>query len=145
VTDSVILLVEDNSDDEELALRALRRCELPSTVKVARDGVEALEYIFATGIYVGRDPRLIPALVLLDLNLPKVDGIEVLRRVRADDRTRRIPIVMLTSSSEVSDLHSCYDLGVNSFIRKPLEFTDFVRAVKQVIGYWLELNEPSPT
>jgi two-component system response regulator len=135
MTDGVILLVEDNAGDEELALRALRRCELTYEIKVARDGVEALDYIFA-------GPN--PALVLLDLKLPKIDGIEVLRRLRADARTRRIPIVMLTSSNEDRDVRSCYDLGVNSFIRKPFEFSEFVDAVRQVAAYWLKLNEQPP-
>ena len=140
----LILLVEDNDDDVELTLRALRRNRVANRVDVVRDGAEALEYLFATGSHKGRDVRDAPNLVLLDLKLPKVGGLEVLERLRADPRTRRLPIVVLTSSNVESDLARSYDLGANSYIRKPVDFTQFMEAVNQLGLYWLVLNESPP-
>ena len=140
----VILLVEDNPDDEALTIRALKRNNIFNEVFVARDGVEALDYVFARGAQSDRDINDLPRLVLLDLKLPKVDGLEVLKQIRADERTRRLPVVMLTSSKEEQDLVDSYDLGVNSYIRKPVDFTLFTEAVRQVGLYWLVLNEPPP-
>ena len=140
----LILLVEDNDDDVELTLRALRRNRVANWVDVVRDGAEALEYLFSTGSYAGRDVRDAPNLVLLDLKLPKVGGLEVLERLRADARTRRLPVVILTSSNVESDLARSYDLGANSYIRKPVDFTQFMEAVNQLGLYWLVLNEAPP-
>ena len=140
----LILLVEDNDDDVELTLRALRRNRVANRVDVVRDGAEALEYLFATGSYSGRDLRDTPNLVLLDLKLPKVGGLEVLERLRADARTRRLPVVLLTSSNVESDLARSYDLGANSYIRKPVDFTQFMEAGNQLGLYWLVLNEAPP-
>jgi len=140
----LILLVEDNDDDVELTLRALRRNRVANRVDVVRDGAEALDYLFATGSYSGRDARDTPNLVLLDLKLPKVGGLEVLERLRADPRTRRLPVVILTSSNVESDLARSYDLGANSYIRKPVDFTQFMEAVNQLGLYWLVLNEAPP-
>jgi two-component system response regulator len=140
----LILLVEDNDDDVELTLRALRRNRVANRVDVVRDGAEALEYLFATGGYAGRDVRDAPNLVLLDLKLPKVGGLEVLERLRSDPRTRRLPVVILTSSNVESDLARSYDLGANSYIRKPVDFTQFMEAVNQLGLYWLVLNEAPP-
>ena len=140
----LILLVEDNDDDVELTLRALRRNRVANRVDVVRDGAEALEYLFSTGSYAGRDVRDAPNLVLLDLKLPKVGGLEVLERLRADARTRRLPVVILTSSNVESDLARSYDLGANSYIRKPVDFTQFMEAVNQLGLYWLVLNETPP-
>lgn len=140
----IILLVEDNQDDEELALMALKKGQVANEVVVARDGVEALDYLFGTGSYAGRDVGALPQLMLLDLKLPKVDGLEVLRRVRADPRTRRLPVVILTSSREEEDLIQGYDLGANSYVRKPVDFAQFADAVRQLQIYWLVLNEPPP-
>jgi len=140
----LILLVEDNDDDVELTLRALRRNRVANRVDVVRDGAEAMEYLFATGSYSGRDLRDTPNLVLLDLKLPKVGGLEVLERLRADARTRRLPVVILTSSNVESDLARSYDLGANSYIRKPVDFTQFMEAVNQLGLYWLVLNEAPP-
>ena len=136
-----ILLVEDNPDDEELTLRALKRNLIANEVIVAHDGQEALDFIFGRAAWEGRDPADIPALILLDLNLPKVDGLSVLRQIRADARTRRAPVVILTSSSEQRDLITGYDLGANSYVRKPVAFEEFVEAVRQLGVYWLMLNE----
>jgi two-component system response regulator len=140
----IILLVEDNPDDELLALRALKKNGVHSEVVVARDGVEALDYLFATGEYAGRDPSVMPQLILLDLKLPRIDGLEVLRRLRADERTRLLPVVILTSSREMQDLLDGYGLGANSYVRKPVNFERFVRAVEQLKLYWLSLNEAPP-
>jgi two-component system response regulator len=140
----LILLVEDNDDDVELTLRALRRNRVANRVDVVRDGAEALDYLFATGSYAGRDIRDTPNLVLLDLKLPKVGGLEVLERLRSDPRTRRLPVVILTSSNVESDLARSYDLGANSYIRKPVDFTQFMEAVNQLGLYWLVLNEAPP-
>ena len=139
-----ILLVEDNPDDEELILRSLRNFNLANTVEVVRDGAEALDYLFATGAHAGRDADELPTLILLDLKLPKVNGLEVLQRVRADARTKLVPVVILTSSDEENDIIESYSRGTNSFVRKPVEFADFGEAVRQVGLYWLLVNEPPP-
>jgi two-component system response regulator len=139
----VILLVEDNPDDEVLTLRALRN-NVTDEVVVARDGVEALDYLFATGEHAGRDTSVMPQLILLDLKLPRIDGLEVLRRLRADERTRLLPVVILTSSKELQDMLDGYGLGANSYVRKPVNFEQFVRAVEQLKLYWLSLNEAPP-
>jgi len=143
MSEKMILLVEDNPDDEKLTLRALTRNNL-TKVDVVRDGVEALDYLFATGAYAGRDVNALPTVVLLDLKLPKLDGLGVLRRLRADERTKRLSVVVLTSSKEEQDLMNSYNLGANSYIRKPVDFTQFIEAVRQLGVYWLELNEPAP-
>jgi two-component system response regulator len=140
----LILLVEDNDDDVELTLRALRRNRVANRVDVVRDGAEALDFIFGAGAYAGRDVRDVPNLVLLDLKLPKVGGLEVLERLRSDPRTRRLPVVILTSSNVESDLARSYDLGANSYIRKPVDFAQFMEAVNQLGLYWLVLNEAPP-
>ncbi len=145
MTDKVILLVEDNPDEELLALRALRKNDVTGEVVVARDGVEALDYLFGTGAYAGRDTSVMPQLILLDLKLPKMDGLEVLRRLRADERTRLLPVVILTSSREQQDMLEGYGLGANSYVRKPVNFEQFVRAVEQLKLYWLILNEAPPS
>jgi len=137
-----ILLVEDNVDDIELTLRAFKSNRIGNEVIVARDGQEALDYLFGTGKFEGRDPRQIPAMILLDLKLPKIDGLEVLRRVREDERTRLSPVVILTSSAEEGDVYRGYDLGANSYIRKPVDFDQFGESVRQLGLYWLLLNEP---
>lgn len=136
-----ILLVEDNPDDEALTLRALRGNNIVNDVVVARDGAEALDYLFATGVYANRDAQAMPAAVLLDLKLPKVDGLEVLQRLRADNRTKRFPVIILTSSKEERDMVKSYNLGANSYICKPVDFTQFTEAVRQLGLYWLLLNE----
>jgi len=140
----VILLVEDNPDDEELTLRALAKNHIRNEIVVAHDGVEALDYLFGTGSFAGRDPDHLPEVVLLDLKLPKVDGVEVLRRIRGDARTRLLPVVMLTSSLEEGDLARCYANGVNSYVRKPVDFIEFMEVVKQLGMYWMVLNNPPP-
>ncbi len=144
MTDKCILLVEDNPDDEKLTLRALKKNNIANEVVIAHDGIEALDYLFGTGGYQERNTALLPALVLLDLNLPKLDGQEVLRRIRADPRTRRLPVVILTSSKAEQDLMRGYDGGANSYIRKPVDFTQFTEVVRQLGLYWLVLNEPAP-
>jgi two-component system response regulator len=142
--DSVILLVEDNPDDEALTLRALRAAGVRNEVVVARDGVEALDYLFGTGRHAGRDIGLLPQVVLLDLKLPRLDGLEVLRRIRSDERTRLLPVVILTSSTEDRDRVEGYRLGANSYVRKPVDFGQFAEAVRQLGLYWLLLNQPPP-
>lgn len=143
-SDKVILLVEDNEDDVFLTLRALKKNNILNEVVVCRDGVEALDYLFGTGKYQGRDLRDTPQVVLLDLKLPKVDGLEVLRRIRADDRTRLQPVVILTSSTEQRDLIEGYSLGCNSYIRKPVDFQQFTESVRQLGLYWIVLNQLPP-
>jgi CheY-like chemotaxis protein len=140
----VILLVEDNRDDEALTLRALKKNNIKNEVVVARDGVEALDFLLGTGSYAGRDLSVMPQVILLDLKLPKVDGLEVLRRVRSHDLTRLLPIVILTSSNEEQDRITGYGLGANSYVRKPVDFAQFIEAVRQLGLYWLILNEPAP-
>ena len=143
-TEKVILLVEDNPDDEALTLRALKRNNILNQVVVAHDGVEALDYLFGTGAHAGRDTRIQPQIILLDLKLPRIDGLEVLRRLRADPRTALQPVAILTTSNEESDIVSSYQLGANSFIRKPVDFEQFMEAVRQLGMYWLVLNVPPP-
>lgn len=139
-----ILLVEDDPDDELLTLRAMAKNNVANDVVVARDGVEALEYMFGRGAHTDRDPFELPVVVLLDLKLPKVDGLEVLRRIREDERTKRVPVVILTSSDEENDVATSYDLGVNSFVRKPVGFPRFEEVVRDLGLYWCLVNEPPP-
>jgi two-component system, response regulator len=136
-----ILLVEDNPDDAALTLRALRKTAILTEVTWVHDGTEALDYLFCTGNYAGRNPQASPALIVLDLKLPKVDGWEVLRRLRADHRTRYIPVVVLTSSKEQEDMAKSYRLGANSYIHKQIDFLKFTETVQQLKAYWLNLNE----
>lgn len=142
--DKIILLVEDNPDDEALAIRALKRHHIGNEIVVAHDGVEALDYLFGTGSYLGRDITIKPTVILLDLKLPRIDGLEVLRRLRDDERTRLLPVVVLTTSSEEQDLLNSYSLGCNSYIRKPVDFIQFSEAIRQLGMYWLLMNEPPP-
>lgn len=141
----VILLVEDNRSDEELTLRALRKANIGNKVVVARDGAEALDWLFGRGVHAGRDPNEVPQVVLLDLNLPKIGGLDVLRAIRADERTKLLPVVILTSSSEDRDLVNGYEVGANSFVVKPVDFNQFADAVRQLGLYWLVLNQRIPT
>lgn len=145
IRDKIILLVEDNPDDEALAIRALKRNHIMNEVVVAHDGVEALDYLFGTGTYGSRDTTLQPAVVLLDLKLPRVDGIEVLRRLREDERTKLLPVVILTTSNEERDMLNSYSLGCNSYVRKPVDFLQFSEAIRQLGMYWLLMNEPPPS
>ena len=138
-----ILIVEDNPDDELLIMRTLKKINVVNRVEIVRDGAEALDYVFKTGKYANRNSRD-PAVILLDIKLPKVSGLEVLERVRADGRTRRLPVVMLTSSDEQEDMVKSYDLGCNSYVRKPVEFDQFTEAVSKLGLYWLLVNEPPP-
>jgi two-component system response regulator len=140
-----ILLVEDNPDDVELTLRAFARSNVLNEIVVATDGEEALRLLFGAQEPGAEEPAVVPEVVLLDLKLPKVDGLEVLRRLRGDDRTRRLPVVVLTSSNEERDIVRSYDLGANSFVRKPVDFAEFVIAARQLGLYWLVLNEPAPS
>jgi len=144
MNDKVILLVEDNADDEALTLRALKKNNIRNEVVVARDGNEALDYLFGSGPHAGRDLRVMPQIILLDLKLPKVDGFEVLNRVRSNEATKLLPVVILTTSNEDQDRIRGYDLGANSFVRKPVEFDKFIEAVRQLGLYWLILNEAPP-
>jgi len=144
MTDKVILLVEDNPDDQALTLRALEKNHITNDVVVAKDGVEALDYLFGTGQYADRHVGDLPELVLLDLKLPKIDGLEVLTRLRADPRTKLLPVVILTSSREDRDLIASYSSGANSYVRKPVDFTEFTEAVRQLGLYWLLVNQPPP-
>lgn len=138
----VILLVEDNATDEKLTLRGFKQCGIANQVVVARDGAEALDYLFATGSHAGRDVTALPALVLLDLGLPRIDGHEVLRRIRADPRTRHLPVVILTSSREEEDILRGYDLGANAYVAKPVDFAELAQAARTLGLFWLLLNEP---
>ena len=139
-----ILLVEDNPSDIDLTKRALANANIANELIVAEDGQEALDYLFGTGHYAGRDAAPLLAVVLLDLKLPKVDGLDILRRIRANRRTKRLPVVILTSSQEEQDIAAGYDLGANSYIRKPVDFSQFAEAIKSMGLYWLVLNEPPP-
>jgi CheY-like chemotaxis protein len=141
-SNKTILLVEDNPDDEALAIRALKRHNIGNEIVVAHDGVEALDYLFGTGMYAGRDVSIKPTVVLLDLKLPRIDGLEVLQRLRQDERTKILPVVVMTTSSEEQDRIDSYQLGCNSFIRKPVDFIQFSEAIRQLGMYWLLLNEP---
>ncbi len=143
-TKRIILLVEDNPDDEALTLRAFRKSNIVNQIIVARDGVEALDYLFSTGMHQDRDEDLSPQIILLDLNLPKVNGLEVLQKIRTHEKTRLIPVIILTSSNEERDIVESYGLGANSYIRKPVDFEQFVNAVQQLGLYWLVLNELPP-
>jgi two-component system, response regulator len=140
----IILLVEDNPDDVELTLMAFKKSNISNEVVVARDGVEALDYLFCTGTYAGKDKKELPVVILLDLKLPKIDGIEVLKRVRADEQTGLLPVVILTSSKEDTDVINGYKYGANSYIRKPVDFNQFSAALQQLGLYWLVINEPPP-
>ncbi|HEV7990446.1 MAG TPA: response regulator [Gemmatimonadaceae bacterium] len=142
--DRLILLVEDNDDDVQLTLRAFEASHIVTRIIVARNGEEALDYLFATGAHAGRDPLATPELILLDLKLPRIDGLEVLRRIRGDARTRRLPVIVLTSSKEELDVARSYDLGANSFVHKSVDFSQFIRAAHELGTYWLVLNQPPP-
>jgi two-component system, response regulator len=141
----VILLVEDNASDEKLTVLAFRKCGVANEVFVIRDGATALDYLFGTGKHAGRDASVLPSVVLLDLKLPKVDGLEVLRQIRAEERTRFLPVVVLTASKEDEDVLRSYSLGANAYVRKPVEFAKFAEAAKTLGLFWLLLNEPAPT
>jgi len=143
--EKMILLVEDNPNDEELTLRALRKANIANEVAIARDGQEALDFLFREGKYAGREPTTMPAVVLLDLKLPKLDGIDVLQRIRADPRTKLVPVVVLTSSSEDEDMVRSYQSGANSYVRKPIEFSAFANAVTQLGMYWVLINQIPPS
>jgi CheY-like chemotaxis protein len=140
----VILLVEDNASDEKLTVLAFKRCGVSNEIVVMRDGAAALDYIFATGPHAGRHAGPLPTIVLLDLKLPRIDGLEVLRRIRADERTRRLPVIVLTSSRQDEDVLQSYALGANAYVRKPVEFAAFVEAAKTLGLFWLLMNEPPP-
>ena len=142
--EKIILLVEDNADDEKLTLRALKKNNIGNQVIIARDGAEALDYLFLTGQYSGRDAALTPQVILLDLKLPKIDGLEVLRQLRSNENTKLLPVVILTSSNEEQDRISGYGFGANSYVRKPVDFNQFMEAVRQLGLYWLVLNEQPP-
>jgi len=144
MTNKIIFLIEDNADDEALTLRALKKNNIGNEVVVARDGAEALDYLLGRGVHEGRDTSVLPQLVLLDLKLPKIDGLEVLRVIRSDERTKRLPVVILTSSKQERDLLDGYELGANSYVCKPVDFTAFAEAVRQLGIYWLILNELPP-
>ena len=144
MTKKIILLVEDNPDDVDLTLRAFKKNNIINKLIVIRDGAEALDYLFGTGKYLGRDLSVMPQVILLDLKLPKVDGLEVLRRLRANERTQLLPVVILTSSKEEQDMINGYKLGANSYVRKPVNFEKFAEAMRQLKLYWLVLNEAPP-
>ena len=141
----MILLVEDDPRDEALTRCALKKSNIVNKVVAARDGVEALDYLFGTGKYAGRDMSIMPQLILLDLKLPKVNGLQVLQKIREEERTRRLPVVVFTSSSEEEDMIKSYDLGANSYVRKPVDFEQFLEATRQLGLYWLVLNEVAPS
>lgn len=141
---NALLLVEDNPDDEELTLLAFEQSQIGNEVVVVHDGVEALDFLFGTGMYAARDTSVMPALILLDLQLPRINGLEVLQRLRADNRTKLLPVVILTTSNEQRDLINSYSYGCNSYIRKPVDYNQFVVAVQQLGMYWLTLNQPPP-
>ncbi len=141
---NLILLVEDNPDDEELTLLAFEQSDMSHEIVVARDGVEALDYLLGTGMYANRDLNVMPALILLDLQLPRINGLQVLQRLRTNHRTKLLPVVILTTSNEQQDLINSYSLGCNSYIRKPVDYKEFLTAVQQMGMYWLLLNEPPP-
>lgn len=145
VQEKIILLVEDNPDDRDLTLQAFNKNKIHNKVVEAHDGVQALDYLFGTGTHAGRDLSIMPTVILLDLKLPRVDGLEVLRQIRADERTKLLPVVILTSSKEEQDLISSYSLGANSYIRKPVDFAKFNEAIIQLGLYWLVMNESPPT
>jgi len=145
MTHKTILLVEDNPSDVALTKRALEKGHIVNEIVVAEDGQEALDYLFGAGKYSSRDRSDVPAVILLDLKLPRIDGLEVLKRIRATEATRRLPVVVLTSSKEEKDMAASYDSGVNSYIRKPVDFESFAECVKQLGLYWLVINEPPPT
>jgi CheY-like chemotaxis protein len=140
----VILLVEDNASDEKLTVLAFKTCGVANEVVVVRDGAAALDYIFGTGKHANRDANVLPSVVLLDLKLPKIDGLDVLRRIRADQRTRLLPVVVLTASREEEDVLNSYSLGANAYVRKPVQFAEFAEAAKTLGLFWLLLNEPAP-
>lgn len=142
MTRKLILLVEDSEEDEELTVRALRRAKVLEDIEIARDGKQALEFLFCEGAYHGRDQSRQPCVILLDLKLPKLNGFEVLARVRADERTRTIPVVVLTSSSEEEDVERCYRTGANSYVRKPVSFPRFADTIAELGTYWMALNQP---
>jgi two-component system response regulator len=143
-TMKLILLIEDNESDEVLTVRALEKAKVANEIQVVRDGEEALAYLFGTGVHAGRDLTQLPTVVLLDLNLPKIGGLDVLRRIRADERTRRLPVVVLTSSGEEKDIVQSYDLGANAYVRKPVDFNEFAQAAKTLGLFWLLINEAPP-
>jgi len=144
MVNKMILLVEDNPDDEALTVRALKKNNIVNDLAIVRDGEEALDFLFCTGIYSSRNPQELPQVILLDIKLPKLDGLEVLRRIRANEKTRLLSVVILTSSKEEQDVIRGYSLGANSFVRKPVDFNQFVEAVRQLGLYWLVLNEAPP-
>ena len=144
MANKIIMLVEDNPDDEALTVRALKKHKVVNEVVVARDGVEALDYLLGEGTHAGRDLSVMPQMVLLDLKLPKLDGLGVLRRIRGNERTKRLPVIVLTSSNEEQDLIASYDLGANSYVCKPVNYEQFVEAASQLGLYWLILNQPPP-
>jgi two-component system response regulator len=141
---SMILLVEDNPDDVELTRVAFEKSKVATELVVVGDGAEALDFLFKTGAYEGRDPAIMPQVVLLDLNLPRIDGLGVLRRMRADERSKRLPVVILTTSNQENDIIASYDLGANSYVRKPVDFAQFAESARQLGLYWLGLNQPPP-
>jgi two-component system, response regulator len=140
----LVLLVEDNPTDEKLTLRAFKKSGVPHEMVVVRDGAEALDYLFAKEKYATRDPTVLPAVVMLDLKLPRIDGLEVLQKIRADERTKRVPVVILTASKEHEDVVRGYAFGANAYVRKPVDFAEFAEAAKTLGVFWLTLNEPAP-